>query len=129
MKKWLRIIWIGFLGLSGQVNAQSAQQISPAELAKLLESGKHIQLVDVRTPQEYKDGFIKGAVLADWKNKQEFFSVSQRLDKSKPVYTYCLAGVRSAEAANALRKSGFTVIDLTGGIKAWKKEGFKTSDR
>lgn len=46
------------------------------------------------------------------------------MDKDKPVYIYCLAGSRSAAAADWMRKNGFkNVVKLTGGMNAWKKAG------
>ena len=85
---------------------------------------EHAQLVDVRTPDEYKDGHLKGSKLMDWNNQQAFLKGAKELDKSKPVYVYCLAGVRSLKAAEWLTKNGYTqVYSLDGGIKAWKEEG------
>ncbi|HEY8398389.1 MAG TPA: rhodanese-like domain-containing protein [Flavihumibacter sp.] len=129
MKKWFQILCLAVLGFWGCALGQSGKQISAAELNKLIESDEKIQLVDVRTPEEFAEGKIQGAIRADWKNPKEFKSVTKELDKSRPVYAYCLAGVRSADAAAALRKQGFTVIELTGGIKAWRKEGFPTTNQ
>jgi rhodanese-related sulfurtransferase len=94
---------------------------------KTFENGlkkENTQLVDVRTPDEYKDGHLKGSKLMDWNNQQAFLNGVKGLDKSKPVYVYCLAGVRSLKAAEWLTKNGFAqVYSLDGGIKAWKEEG------
>lgn len=94
---------------------------------KTFENGmkkENAQLVDVRTPDEYKDGHLKGSKLMDWNNQQAFLNGTKGLDKSKPVYVYCLAGVRSLKAAEWLSKNGFAqVYSLEGGIKAWKDEG------
>ncbi|OIR02943.1 thioredoxin [mine drainage metagenome] len=81
------------------------------------------QILDVRTMQEYQSGHIKNALLADWTNMDEFVYRTQSLDKSKPVYTYCLSGARSARAAQWLREKGFRVYNLAGGIAAWNREG------
>ena len=52
---------------------------------------------------------------------QQFEEKVKGLDKKSPVYVYCLAGVRSDKAADALIKKGFTkVVQLDGGIEAWK---------
>ncbi|MEP6750099.1 MAG: rhodanese-like domain-containing protein [Bacteroidota bacterium] len=82
---------------------------------------KNVQVLDVRTAQEYKTGFIKGAVNADWQNEMQFAEKVKNLDKKAPVYVYCLSGVRSGKAADWLAANGFTeIINLDGGIKAWK---------
>ena len=83
---------------------------------------KNVQLLDVRTAAEYKSGHIKNSLQADWNDKSQFTNRIQFVDKDKPVYIYCLAGGRSAAAADWMRKNGFTnVTELTGGINAWKK--------
>lgn len=80
-----------------------------------------IQILDVRTPDEYNSGHIKNALLADWNNKPEFERRIGFIDKNKPVYVYCLAGGRSAAAVKKLKAAGYEkVYDLDGGINAWK---------
>ncbi len=81
------------------------------------------QILDVRTIGEYNTGFIKNTLQADWNNKEQFFDRTQHLDKSKPVYVYCLSGARSNAAAAALREKGFNAINMEGGLTAWKKAG------
>ena len=73
-----------------------------------------IQILDVRTAGEYNSGHIKGALLADWNNKEEFKRRVAFIDKDKPVYVYCLAGGRSAAAAEKMRAEGYEkVYDLS----------------
>lgn len=102
-------------------NAQSQQVVSPAEFEKGIQSEK-IQILDVRTAGEFKSGHIAKALQADWNNPQQFQDRTQYLDKSKPIYIYCLSGGRSSAAAAWLREKGFTVTELRGGINAWKAE-------
>lgn len=83
---------------------------------------KGIQVLDVRTPNEYTSGHLANTFLADWTNQNEFASRITALDKSKPVYVYCLSGGRSNAATNWLNKNGFTAYSLSGGINAWKRE-------
>jgi rhodanese-related sulfurtransferase len=102
-------------------NAQSQQVVSPVEFEKGIQSEK-IQILDVRTAGEFKSGHIAKALQADWNNPQQFQDRTQHLDKSKPVYIYCLSGGRSNAAAGWLREKGFSVTELKGGINAWKAE-------
>jgi rhodanese-related sulfurtransferase len=85
-------------------------------------SQKNIQVLDVRTAGEYQSGHLDNAFLADWTNEREFTDRVKSLDKSKPVYVYCLSGGRSSAAANWLNKNGFTAYSLSGGINAWVRE-------
>ena len=80
----------------------------------------NVQILDVRTAGEYKDGHIKNALQANWNDNAEFESRTAHLDKALPVYVYCQAGVRSAAAGTYLAKKGFQVINLEGGLSNWK---------
>jgi rhodanese-related sulfurtransferase len=95
--------------------------LSPEKLEKVLAAG-NVQLVDVRTPEEFKKGHIPNSILVDWKNKKEFESKAKSLDPAKPVYLYCAAGARSHAAAEYLREQGFKqVYELDGGFNKWKE--------
>jgi rhodanese-related sulfurtransferase len=100
-----------------------AQTSLPVEAYSKAIAQPNIQILDVRTIGEYNSGYLKNALQADWNNKEQFFDRTQHLDKSKPVYVYCLGGGRSNAAAIALREKGFTAINLDGGINAWKQAG------
>jgi thioredoxin len=85
-----------------------------------------VQLLDVRSAEEYKQGHIENAMLANINDNNEFNTRIAALDKNKPVYVYCLGGGRSHRAAEILKKYGFKeVVDLKGGINAWKSAGKK----
>ncbi|TYB80372.1 rhodanese-like domain-containing protein [Bizionia gelidisalsuginis] len=77
---------------------------------------KNIQLIDVRTPNEFKSGHIKGAKNIDFfsgKFSAEFI----KLNTDSPVYVYCRSGSRSKQASVKIEAMGFTqVYDLKGGI-------------
>lgn len=115
-----------FLFISGTASAQNKSAVPPAEFEKAIQA-TNAQLLDIRTADEYQAGYIKGAVSANWQNDEQFQYQVNKLDKSKPVYLYCLSGVRSDRAANWLIKNGFTkVINLEGGIKEWIAAGKPT---
>lgn len=111
------------LFVSGTAVAQNKTEANPVTFEKGLQDST-VQLVDVRRPEEFKEGHIKGALLANWQDDQHFQSQVAKLDKNKPVYLYCLAGVRGNKAATWLVQHGFTqVVNLEGGITAWKEAG------
>lgn len=102
-------------------NSQEVQSsLSVTEFEKGI-SKNNIQLLDVRTPGEYQSGHLSNALLADWNNESEFQKRVNAMDKTKPVYTYCLSGARSGAATEWLKQHGFTAYNLTGGISAWKR--------
>lgn len=84
----------------------------------------NVQIFDVRTAGEYNSGHISGSLQADYTNQTEFVDRVQYLDKQKPVYIYCLSGGRSSAAAKWMRENGFKeVVEMDGGIRAWKEAG------
>ncbi len=85
--------------------------------SKLNDEG--VQIIDVRTPNEYAQGNIKGSVNIDYFGS-DFQTQLNKLDKSKPVLVYCAVGGRSGKAAKMMKKMGFMVVyDLRGGYNNW----------
>ncbi len=82
-----------------------------------------MQLIDVRTAEEFSGGHLPSALNFDVRSS-DFEQNVNGLDKEKPVLVYCLSGGRSTEAANRLSDMGFKkVYDLEGGILAWQSAG------
>lgn len=89
--------------------------------AKMAELGADIQLVDVRRPNEHREGHIEGALNIDFLEEDFARQMERQLDKNKPVMLYCRSGRRSAQAAEQLKALGFKqVYDLEGGFLEWK---------
>lgn len=86
-------------------------------------AGEKVQLLDVRTAEEFAGGHLSNALQANWLNPDEFKSRIKALDKSIPVYTYCLSGARSAAATKWLNQNGYTAYNMQGGVKSWKAAG------
>lgn len=84
-------------------------------------------LVDVRTPEEFSDGVIKGAINIDYRDVS-FGKKIAALDKEKPYFLYCLSGKRSDGAAKQMQSAGFkTVYVLEDGYQGWTDEGLETA--
>ena len=95
--------------------------VSPEEMDSLLELDD-VQLVDVRTPEEYNEENIPNAQNIDFRSST-FDQDINKLDKNKPVLLYCRSGNRSAQCAEKMIEAGFVKIyDLNGGISKWKHE-------
>jgi len=73
------------------------------------------QLVDVRSPDEFAEKHIDGAINVpiDAVTSHDFGG------KDKPLVLYCRAGHRSQQAADALRAGGYTRVYLLGPMSAW----------
>ncbi|MCI8885485.1 MAG: rhodanese-like domain-containing protein [Dorea sp.] len=75
-------------------------------------------LLDVRTPQEYKDGHVPGSKNVPLQSIREAKAVISRTDT--PVFVYCLSGGRSRQAAGMLERMGYGNVKNIGGISAYK---------
>lgn len=79
-----------------------------------------VQLIDVRTPEEYGAGHIAAAQNINFLSPT-FEKDIQKLDKNKPVLVYCQMGGRSAKCAEKMKALGFTrLYDYSGGFSKWK---------
>lgn len=88
------------------------------KLEALAAEGK-VQLIDVRTPQEFGAGAIEGSANHNI-YEADFQSQLQSYDKDKPVLVYCKSGARSAQAVSIFQSMGFKEIyELAGGYLAW----------
>lgn len=110
----------GLLLISLSAFSQQPASLSSQDFAKAVQSGK-VQVLDVRTADEYKSGHLDKAMQANWLDGKEFNDRTSHLDKNIPVYIYCLSGGRSGAAAEALRAKGYKVTNMDGGINAWKR--------
>jgi phage shock protein E len=95
--------------------------LSSEELTEKISKGE-VYLIDVRSPSEYKGGYIKGASNIDVMSN-EFLNKVSKLNKAKHVFVYCQSGMRSGSAASKLRNVGFTHVTNLGGIGSVRKGG------
>jgi thioredoxin 1 len=99
--------------------AQSGLKLEQEAFATKLKQTPEAILLDVRTPQEYNQGFIEQALNMDYKNSS-FHTQIGALDKTKTYFVYCLSGGRSSAAADYMRSHGFgQVYELKGGLLKW----------
>ncbi|MEO0060031.1 MAG: hypothetical protein RLZZ312_1678 [Bacteroidota bacterium] len=109
------------LGCNGQTS-KNVLTVSVSEFADAIQTVTKPQLIDVRTPKEFEPQHIDNAININW-NDAAFTENIAKLDKTKPVYIYCLAGSRSLQAANKMAELGFTkIINLEGGILKWNAQ-------
>ena len=84
----------------------------------------NVMVVDVRTPEEYAEGHIVGAINIDWKAGHFAEQAEVLLDKDKTIAVYCIHARRSKFAAEELLKMGYkNVIELQDGLEVWINAG------
>ncbi len=120
MKKLLLAGFASFLLTSCTSQETAHYKILAVDQYEQAVTDQNVQIIDVRTADEFADGYIKGAKNINLQN-EDFELIANDLDKEKPVYIYCRSGMRSAKAGKTLEEMGFKEIyDLKGGILAWK---------
>ena len=118
MKSKVIIIILSLFSSAFIATAQENEVITILETQTFKDSitNKKVQLIDVRTPDEYNSGHIETAENIDFFS-EEFMIEFNKLDKEKPVYIYCKSGNRSGQSAIKLKDMGFKEIyDLKGGF-------------
>lgn len=98
--------------------------LPPMQFYSLLTSNKKVHVIDVRTPQEYADEHIKGALNLPVSDTAAFWASVDSLSHKTPFAVYCRSGVRSARAAQMLSERGYMVYNLKGGIEAVETSAF-----
>lgn len=125
MKKIAIHIFLIIIGLSiisckaGEENTY-VTTLTVDEAKIILAEDPDAVFLDVRTPEEFRDGHVEGAVLIN------FFDINFKqqvaaLDKDKPVYIYCRSGHRSRKAGLILTQMGFKeIFDIEEGYTGWE---------
>lgn len=100
-------------------NSRAENLLSYEQLQAKITAQEDFVLLDVRSLDEYNSGHIPTAVLL---SHDEINSKAEALvsDKNKEIVVYCRSGRRSAIAAEALAKLGYTNVQDFGGISRWQ---------
>ena len=97
-------------------NYRNSEDIKIEELKNLIKTNKEIILLDVRSPQEYKEGYLNGAINIPLYELEECCACKLK-DRQKTIIIYCQSGIRSRKAVNILKKNGFkNLYHLKGGL-------------
>ncbi|MGO3706864.1 MAG: rhodanese-like domain-containing protein [Mesonia hippocampi] len=99
------------------------KDLSQQEWATAIQTDTNAVILDVRTDEEFSEGYIKNAKQIDIYQAQQFMEEVNALDKSKTYYIYCRSGGRSAQACMLLEQMGFNeTFNLQGGFSEWQGE-------
>jgi len=102
---------------------QAVPEEGPADLVRRLKSPEPPVVIDVRDPDEYRDGHIEAASNIS-RGFLEFRIPTVAPDLTTPIVLYCQTGLRSVLAAKSLQELGYqNVINLGGGYQKWTQSG------
>ncbi len=108
-------------------SAQEYKDVAPQDFNRLINEKGGV-ILDVRTNGEIATGALKDASTIDYYDV-DFKNKISKIQKDKTVYVYCKSGGRSSRAAKLLIEAGQNeVINLKGGIMAWKRAGLPLSN-
>lgn len=98
--------------------------ITPDDAASVLAGAPDdLVILDVRTPEEFAEGHLEGAVLVDFYDP-DFADQLAELDPDVPYVVYCRSGNRSGQTLPLMQQLGFgSALDIGGGILAWADAG------
>jgi len=102
---------------------KTAELIEADKLNDLMAADTELQLIDVRSPEEFAEGHLKGAVNINI-NDASFNDEIQKLLRDEPVFLYCRSGGRSARAGKIVAALGYRAYDLDKGIQGWEGQNF-----
>ena len=114
---------LALLGLTSACGQANYEDVDVEGFSALIES-EDVVVLDVRTAEEYAEGHIEGAINID-QNQSDFIQKAKAaLSAGKKIAVYCRSGRRSANSADMLSAEGYKMVNLKGGIIAWKEAGF-----
>jgi rhodanese-related sulfurtransferase len=126
MLAWL-ILLIGVSGSTASTENTAGQSVSPHQFKLLLDEHRDdadVVLLDVRTPREFKNGHIEGALMLDY-YANDFVDRLKMLDRDKTYLIYCRSGNRSGKTLAIFEKLGFhNAYHLATGINGWAREKY-----
>lgn len=127
MKKFaLILLTIVVTGIAAQAQVKQSAVVTNLSVERfkaVIAADKIGMLIDLRTPEEIADGYIKGALFLDYLAKDSEKQIA-KLDKNKTYYVYCRSGKRSLDCAQYMEKQGFKrVYNLEKGFSDWAQKG------
>lgn len=129
MKKIIIIIIIIIIGVVCIMNRKEKnieneviiKHVSMNDIVQIMEENENYIILDVRTIAEYNEGHIPNAICIPNETIDENV-VNKLPDKNQMILVYCRSGNRSRQAAEKLKKLGYTNLIEFGGIIDWKGE-------
>ena len=108
------------LGLNTACGQGNFENADVDEFAKLV-ADTNVVVLDVRTAGEYAEGHLERAINIDYNHDDFVEKAKAVLPLDKKIAVYCRSGRRSAGAAGKLGAEGYKLVNLKGGIIAWKE--------
>lgn len=131
MRSYILIVFLVFASFQISCKEKDKSEKTPitsihvvsTEVYKEVVKDSKITLIDVRTPKEFAEGALPGAVNIDYFDEENFFKAFDGYNRKEPIYLYCRTGNRSIQTAQKLAEMGFEEIyDMEGGYTQWVED-------
>jgi len=107
----------------GQSELEGVTAVSAVQAQAALTDDPEIRVLDIRTPAEFAEGHVRGAVNIDFMSA-DFAKRLEKLDPNAAYLVYCRSGNRSARAMKVFGRLGFSrVLHMKRGIRDWQGQG------
>ncbi len=117
--KRFTVVFIAMFALVLNISAQKIMQKNSTELSQILQKDKKIVILDVRTPQEFAAGHLKGAQNIDI-YQDNFYTRIDKLDKKTTYLVYCRTSNRSTSSVKYMQQNGFkNLYQMMDGFPGW----------
>lgn len=123
MKRKYLILMGLLMALLGACAGDGVKNMNVDAFEKAIAEEEKLQLIDVRTQDEFFGGHIPNSISIDVSTGFFMQKAEAYLDINQKVYVYCKSGARSMEAAQMLKEKGYQVVNLKGGFDEWKAKG------
>lgn len=114
------VVVLTILGVNSACGQQNYENIDVKGFAELV-ADTNVVVLDVRTASEFAEGHIQRAINIDCREDDFMEKAKATLPLDKVIAVYCRSGRRSAATAGILGAQGYKMVNLTGGIIAWKE--------
>jgi Rhodanese-related sulfurtransferase len=111
---------LAMLGLNTACGQGDFENAEVSEFAELV-ADSNVVVLDVRTASEFAEGHLERAINIDYHQSDFVEKAKATLPLDKKIAVYCRSGRRSAGAAGKLSDEGYKLVNLKGGIIAWKE--------
>lgn len=120
--RWLILAMPALFWVGTPATADTDDRIAPTALWQRLQQGDSPAptLLDIRTPEEFADGHVPGAINIPLSELEARMS---ELPPDTPLIVYCRSGRRTQTAIPQLRARGYAVTEISGSMLAWRAAG------
>lgn len=120
------LLFAGLIFLSGGILAEDVKNVSANEAYALIRDNSDLRVLDIRTPREFSEGHIKGAININYRDA-DFEEQLGKLDKNATYILHCRSGGRSSASLSKFEKLGFEhILHLNRGINEWQQAKLPT---